>query len=149
MQWHAVVMAGYSGTPLMRKLGIADQHVLFLDALPPTVDLGDFDSLPAAHVATRLPRSMDITLTFQVRSTSLRRRLPVLVQRTTVDGMIWVCWPKKTSQRSTRHPTGIVSDLDGNLVREVGLAAGIVDVKVAAIDEVWSGLKFVRRLSDR
>ena len=142
-------MAGYSGTPLLRKLGIGDQHVLFLDAVPASVDLDGLDGLPAAHVATRLPRSMDITLTFQVRATDLRRRLPVLVKRTTVDGMIWVCWPKRTAQRSMRHPTGIASDLDGNLVREVGLAAGVVDVKVAAIDDVWSGLKFVRRLSDR
>ena len=63
--------------------------------------------------------------------------------------MVWVCWPKKSAQRSTRNPQGLVSDLDENRVRDLGLELGFVDVKVAAIDETWSGLKFVRRLADR
>jgi hypothetical protein len=65
------------------------------------------------------------------------------------DGMVWACWPKRAAQRSARNPDGLASDLDENWVRDLGLGLGFVDVKVAAIDEVWSGLKFVRRLADR
>lgn len=139
-------MAGYSGTPLVRKLGIKDAHVVFLDRLPGGVELGD---LGGAHVVRRLPRRADVTLTFQTERAALAERLPTLVDRTKSDGMIWVCWPKKSAQRSARNPAGLVSDLDENLVRDLALAAGVVDVKVAAIDETWSGLKLVRRLADR
>ena len=69
--------------------------------------------------------------------------------RTTTAGMVWVCWPKKAAQKTARQPDGIASDLDENLIRQLGLDLGFVDVKVAAVDDVWSGLKFVRRLSDR
>jgi hypothetical protein len=131
-------MAGYSGTPLPRKLGVKDTHTVFLDGVPDAVDLGD---LGAARVVRRLPRAADLTLTFHDRRASLAARLPALFERTATDGMVWVCWPKKAS----RLPT----DLDENVVRDVGLALGFVDVKVAAIDETWSGLKFVRRLRDR
>ena len=139
-------MAGYSGTPLLRKLGIRDSHVVFLDGLPDSVDLGD---LGAARVVRRLPASADVTLTFHTERASLRRRLPALFERTATDGMVWVCWPKKSAQRSARNPDGPVSDLDENYVRDLGLELGFVDVKVAAVDVVWSGLKFVRRLTDR
>jgi hypothetical protein len=125
-------MAGYSGTPLPLKIGIKDGHVVFLDRAPEGLGL---------EGRTRLPRSMDVTLTFHTQRAGLERRLPQLVERTVSDGMVWVCWPKKASKLPT--------DLDENVVREIGLAAGVVDVKVAAIDETWSGLKFVRRLSDR
>jgi hypothetical protein len=128
------VMAGYSGTPLERKLGVRPDQVVYLDAAPATFDLD-------AATTRRLPRSLDLTLTFHTRAATLTRRLPQLIERTTTAGMIWVCWPKKDS--------GLETDLDGNVVREIGLAAGFVDVKVCAVDEVWSGLKFVRRLQDR
>jgi hypothetical protein len=139
-------MAGYSGTPLVRKLGIKDTHVVFLDRLPAGVELGD---LGGAHVVRRLPRLADVTLTFHTDLAHLTSRLRDVLDRTSRDGMIWVCWPKKSAQRSARNPDGLVSDIDENLVRELGLAVGVVDVKVAAIDETWSGLKFVRRLADR
>lgn len=135
-------MAGYSGTPLRRKLGIKDGHVVFLDRAPEGVDLGDLDG---ARVVRRLPRQADVTLVFALTSAELGRRLPALFERTAVDGMVWVCWPKKAAQRAL----GLVSDLDDGVVRALGLDLGFVDVKVAAIDEVWSGLKFVRRLRDR
>ena len=139
-------MVGYSGTPLVRKLGIRDSHVVFLDGLPDSVDLGD---LGAARVVRRLPATADVTLTFHTELASLRGRLPALFERTATDGMVWVCWPKKSAQRSTRNPEGPLSDLDENVVRGLGLELGFVDVKVAAVDVVWSGLKFVRRLADR
>jgi hypothetical protein len=104
------------------------------------VALGD---LGAAHVVRRLPSrvSLDVTLTFHLERSGFERRLPQLIERTVSNGMIWVCWPKKAS----RVPT----DLTEDVVREIALADGVVDVKVAAIDEVWSGLKLVRRLADR
>jgi hypothetical protein len=135
-------MAGYSGTPLPRKIGIKDDHVVFLDGAPADVDLGDFG---AAHVVRRLPREADVTLTFQLEYAELARRFPQLIERTVIDGMIWVCWPKKSAQKAF----GLVSDLDENVVRDLGLSIGVVDVKVAAIDDTWSALKFVRRLADR
>ena len=132
------VQAGYSGTPLPQKLGIKPDHVLLLDGQPDGLDLGD---LPAATVVRRLPRRMDVTLTWHTSLASLEKRLPVLFERTTTAGMVWVCWPKKASKMAT--------DLDENKVRDLGLELGFVDVKVAAIDATWSGLKFVRRLRDR
>ena len=130
-------MAGYSGTPLPQKLGTKETHTVFLDGVPATVDLGD---LPG-RVVRRLPRAADVTLTFHDSRAALAKRLPTLLERTVTDGMVWVCWPKKAS----RVPT----DLTEDRVRELGLSLGFVDVKVAAIDETWSGLKFVRRLADR
>jgi hypothetical protein len=139
-------MAGYSGTPLVHKLGIKDTHVVLLDGAPEGLDLGD---LGGALVVRRLPRTADVTLTFHTARASMRKRLPTVFERTATDGMVWACWPKRAAQRSTRNPDGLVSDLDENWVRDLGLGLGFVDVKVAAIDDVWSGLKFVRRLADR
>ncbi len=137
--------AGYSGTPLPHKLGVKTDHTLFLDGQPEDLDLGE---LPAATVVRRLPRAghaADVTLTWHTSLASLEKRLPALFERTATAGMVWVCWPKKASPRNVRVPT----DLDENLVRDLGLELGWVDVKVAAIDATWSGLKFVRRLKDR
>ncbi len=130
-------MAGYSGTPLPKKLGIKDAYTVFLDGLPSDVEL----DTGAANVVRRLPRSADVTLTFHLSYAALAARFPTLIERTSRDGMIWVCWPKKAAR--------LDCDLDENLVRDLGLSLGVVDVKVAAIDETWSGLKFVRRLADR
>ena len=134
-------MAGYSGTPLVTKIGVKDGHVVLLDAAPDGFDL----DAPTARVVRRLPKVMDLTLTFQTSYADLAARLPTLFERTSTAGMVWVCWPKKAAQKAL----GITSDLDDNRVRELGLELGFVDVKVAAIDDTWSGLKFVRRLADR
>jgi hypothetical protein len=133
--------AGYSGTPLPQKLGIKSDHVLLLDGQPAGLDLG---TLPAGSVVRRLPRAgnrLDVTITWHTSLAGLEKRLPVLFERTATAGMVWVCWPKKASKMPT--------DLDENKVRDLGLELGFVDVKVAAIDGTWSGLKFVRRLRDR
>lgn len=130
-------MAGYSGTPLERKLGVKDGQVVFLDHPPDGFEL-------AAATTTRLPKQAGITLTFHTERRALERRIGTLIDHTEQAGMIWVCWPKKAARK-----LGYETDLDENVVREIGLAAGVVDVKVCAIDEVWSGLKLVRRLADR
>ena len=130
-------MAGYSGTPLEKKLGVKDGDVVYLDKAPEDFEL-------EAPTTRRLPKQARITLTFHTRLKTLEGRLPELIDHTEQAGMVWVCWPKKAARK-----LGYETDIDENFVREIGLAAGVVDVKVCAIDEVWSGLKFVRRLADR
>ena len=93
-------MAGYSGTPLVRKLGIKDTHVVLLDGAPEGLDLGD---LGGALVVRRLPRAADVTLTFHTARASLAKRLPTVFERTVTDGMVWACWPKRP--RSARPAT--------------------------------------------
>ena len=83
----------------------------------------------------------DVVVAFCPDRATVTRRFAELAQRTTTAGALWMAWPKKSS--------GVRTDLDENVVRDVGLRAGLVDVKVCAIDETWSGLKFVRRLRDR
>ena len=134
--------AGYSGTPLPRKLGVKDAHVVLLDRLPDGLDLG---LPPTAHVVRRLRDGLDVTLTFHTRLATLQARLPALFEHTVTAGMVWICWPKQAAAKRL----GIDTDLNDNVVRAAGLSLGWVDVKVAAIDETWSGQKFVRRLVDR
>ena len=130
----------------MRKLGIKDHHVVFLDGAPAGLDRAlDELSTEGAHLVRRLPHTADVTLTFHTSYDALAARLPTLFERTTPAGMVWVCWPKLAAQKAL----GLTSDLDENVVRGLGLELGFVDVKVAAIDDTWSGLKFVRRLADR
>jgi hypothetical protein len=130
----------------VRKLGIKDDHVVLLDDAPDGLELGDTGG---AQLVRRLPHTADVTLTFHTSYAALAERLPTLFKHTSTAGMVWVCWPKKAAQRSDRNPDGPTSDLDENVVRDLGLELGFVDVKVAAIDDTWSGLKFVRRLVDR
>jgi hypothetical protein len=131
---------GYSSTPLAQKLGIRAGHRVLVDG-GADVELGPLP--PQAVVQSRIGRSgaYDVVLLFTAQRSRLARRWPLLHPRTTQGGALWVCWPK----RSARVPT----DLDENVVRAFGLAHGRVDVKVAAISDVWSGLKFVVRLTDR
>jgi len=146
------VTAGYSGTPLPRKLGVKPGMTVYVDveARPRVpVDLEALglteDALEGARVVRRLPREADLTLLFCTDRSRFEDRLPVVLERTTTAGMIWICWPKKAAQKTL----GIASDMTEDVVRDVALPLGLVDVKVAAVDEVWSGLKLVRRLADR
>ena len=134
--------AGYSGTPLPKKLGVKDGHVVLLDRLPDALDLG---LPPTATVVRRLRAGLDVTITFHTKLVTLEERLPELFERTVTAGMVWVAWPKQAAVKRL----GIDTDLNDGVVRRLGLELGWVDVKVAAIDETWSGQKFVRRLKDR
>jgi hypothetical protein len=130
------VTAGYSGTPLPRKLGVKPESRVLADGAPAGFELEGVD------VHTRAGSSpYDVVLLFAATHARLAKRWDPLVERLTVAGRLWVCWPKRSSGRQT--------DLSENDVREYGLAHGLVDVKVCAIDETWSGLAFVRRLRDR
>jgi hypothetical protein len=127
--------AGYSGTPLPRKLGVTPASRVLVDGGPPDLDLGvDAHRRPG-------PAPYDVVLLFCLRRERLLQRWAPLASRLTPAGRLWVCWPKRTS--------GLQTDLSENDVRDHGLAQELVDVKVCAIDDVWSGLAFVRRLVDR
>lgn len=130
--------AGYSGTPLPKKLGLDGRKNLLFVAAPSSVlrELG-FKSAP--HASNSSP--LDFGLVFTKSQAELKGKFNSLVPRLDPAATLWVSWPKKTS--------GVATDLNENIVRDVGLAAGMVDVKVCAIDDVWSGLKFVFRLKDR
>jgi hypothetical protein len=132
--------AGYSGTPLPAKLGLkAAQRVLAIDA-PANLALL-LAGAPADLVWLARLAAFDMGLLFTTRDAVLARELARLEPKLADAGAIWIAWPKKTS--------GVTTDLTENVVRATGLATGLVDVKVCAIDATWSGLKFVRRLKDR
>ena len=128
--------AGYSGTPLPRKLGVKPDSRVLLDRAPDGLALEGVEAHTRAGAA-----AYDVVLLFAPERARLERRWDALVKRLDVAGRLWVCWPKRTSGQQT--------DLSENDVRDYGLAKGLVDVKVCAIDETWSGLAFVRRLKDR
>jgi hypothetical protein len=133
-------MPGYSGTPLAKKLGIKEKFRVTFVGLPADVKLELHDAL-AACIVPDGGGPFDFAMIFTVNQVELKKEFARLRTRLAPAGMLWASWPKKTS--------GVISDLNENDVRRIGLAAGLVDVKVCAISDVWSGLKFVRRLRDR
>lgn len=134
-------MAGYSGTPLAKKLGIkAGYRLALLNAPPRFVE--ELGPLPeGASVVPRLQPSLNLILFFAANMKELVKEFERLKARLASEGMLWVAWPKKSS--------GAQTDLSFEAVQRFGLASGLVDTKVCAIDEVWSGLRFVIRLKDR
>jgi hypothetical protein len=127
-------VAGYSGTPLHQKLGFKPGMKAHLS--------GAVYKAPAGVTAVSKPAGLlDFIHVFTAQRADLEQRFPALTRALAPAGMLWVSWPKGASKVKT--------DLNENLVREIGLRAGLVDVKVCAVDEIWSGLKFVRRLKDR
>lgn len=136
-------MAGYSGTPLAKKLGIASGQRLALVGAPAgfTRTLGSLPEGVTLLDATRHPGPFDVVVAFARDTAELRRRVPALARKLDPAGALWAAWPKKSS--------GVVTDLSEGVVQKIGLDAGLVDNKVCAIDETWSGLRFVYRLVDR
>jgi hypothetical protein len=133
-------MAGYSGTPLPKKLGIREGHRVLVRRG------GGFalTGLPSgARLLTRRRAGAryDLILAFCRDRRALATLLPECLESLPPEGALWLCWPKKTS--------GVLTDVSESDVRAAGLAAGVVDVKICAVDEVWSGLKFVVRKVDR
>lgn len=133
--------AGYSGTPLVRKLGITEGATLGLfDAPDGFVDL--LVGLPeSVEVRTRAGSTLSVIVSFHTRRAHFERRLPVLLRSLDRAGGLWVAWPKKAAK--------VPTDLTEDVVREVVLPAGLVDNKVCAIDDVWSGLRVVWRRENR
>jgi hypothetical protein len=133
-------MAGYSTTPLTKKLGIkSGLNSVFVNA---PKDFATILDLPKDVAVGRIARGpLDFVLLFVKTEKELRQKFSPLAAKLKPSGTLWVAWPKKSS--------GVATDLSFNNVQSIGLAAGLVDVKICAIDEVWSGLKFVFRLKDR
>ncbi len=133
--------AGYSGTPLPKKLGVKEgARVAWLNA-PDHFEalLGELP--PGVRVQTRLGKGLDVLVQFATSRAELRARLPKLKDAVFPAGAAWVSWPKRSS--------GVPTDITEDTIREDALPLGLVDVKVCAVDETWSGLAFVRRLADR
>ena len=133
--------AGYSGTPLARKLGIKPDTVVALIDEPE--DLRDLLAPIPDGVTFRsdLRAKPHLVVAFFTERSKLRARLPALARAIHPDGGLWLAWPKKAS--------GVPTDLTGDVVRELGLAAGIVDIEVCAVDDTWSGLRFAHRRENR
>ena len=133
--------AGYSGTPLPRKLGIKPGvRIAFVDAPEDFADT--LHALPDDVVVKRRLRGpLDVIVFFTVSRAKLERRIEKLRAALDPAGRLWVCWPKRAS--------GVPTDVTEDVVREIALANRLVDNKVAAIDATWSGLQLVIRLKDR
>jgi hypothetical protein len=133
-------MPGYSGTPLPKKLGIKAGFRVWLANAPADVCVELREALAECDMA-RPGDALDFAMIFTKSRMELLKEFGEMAKRLAPAGMLWVSWPKKSS--------GVVTDADENVVRRIGLDAGLVDVKVCAVTEVWSGLKFVRRVKDR
>ncbi len=134
-------MAGYSGTPLLKKLGVKPGFRVALVGAPKNFK-EELGVLPAtAKFASATADSLNLILAFVSSEKELRVKFAPFAAKLQKDGMIWIAWPKKSS--------GVVTDLTFNNVQRIGLDAGLVDVKICAVNEIWSGLKFVYRLRDR
>jgi len=131
------VSSGYSGTPLARKLGLGEGHRVLLVGAPQGFE-GLLEPLPAGVVVTRRAGDrLDAVIFFSRQRAAIERRHEALARRLTPAGMLWLAWPKRAS--------GVPTDVTEDVLRAVLLPSGMVDTKVCAIDETWSGLRFVRR----
>ena len=136
-------MAGYSATPLTKKLGIKEGHAVAFVGAPTGFD-ATLGTLPDGVVVRRDMKSksrLDVVVFFATERGHLEQRFGPLSKRLHPAGALWVAWPKKAS--------GVATDVGESIVRAVGLDEGLVDNKVCAIDDVWSGLRFVIRVANR
>jgi hypothetical protein len=133
-------MAGYSGKRLVAKLGIKSGSTIAILGAPRGYERS-LGKLPQVRRSPHAAGPLDFVQFFTKEKEELERRFAALAQSLAPAGMLWISWPKKAS--------GVATDLTEDVIRAIGLAHGLVDVKVAAVDEVWSGLKFVRRVKDR
>jgi hypothetical protein len=134
-------VAGYSARSLSDKLGIRRGTRLIALGAPPEYRslLGSLP--PDTSLSSRLPRRAEFIHGFVRSRRELGANLPRLARALADDGALWISWPKKSS--------GVTTDLNENVIRDQGLELGLVDIKVCAVNELWSGLKFVRRLANR
>jgi Protein of unknown function (DUF3052) len=137
-------VAGYSGTPLPKKLGIKPQFRVAFFQLPNDVKAALKKALSDCVLMNDgkdVSDHLDFAMIFVKSQADMKEQFPKFARRLAPAGMLWVSWPKKAS--------GIVTDIGESDVMKIGLTAGLVDVKVCAVNEVWSGLKFVIRIKDR
>jgi Protein of unknown function (DUF3052) len=134
-------MPGYSGTPLAKKLGIKENSRVALLRVPADVTKELREPLAKCRIQNLNDKNLDFIFLFANSCAELESDLPRAAKSLAPAGMLWISWPKKSS--------GVVTDLNENTIRDSGLAVGLVDVKVCAVTEVWSGLKFVIPVKDR
>ena len=137
-------MPGYSGTPLAKKLGIKDDFSVALLHVPDDVktELRDvFGKCRIQHGSMHAGRDLDFIFLFVKSRAGLELELLTAAKALAPAGILWISWPKKSS--------GVATDLTGDVVRQSGLDAGLVDVKVCAVTDVWSGLKFAVPVKNR
>ena len=136
-------MAGYSGTPLAKKLGIKPEHHIALVRAPADFEqtLGDLPENVRLQQGLAGKAPLDVIVAFFSKRADLERQLASLRRRMAPACGLWIAWPKKAS--------GVATDMTENVVREIALPTGLVDNKVCAIDETWSGLRLVIRLEHR
>jgi hypothetical protein len=135
------VPAGYSGTPLAKKLGIRAGDTVALVGAPEGFE-DELEGLPDdVHLRRRAGGNPEVVVLFTTKTSDLTRRFPGLAKSVWPDGSLWIAWPKRSS--------GVATDLDENRLREIGLPLGVVDNKVCAVNNTWSGLRFVWRKENR
>jgi len=134
-------MAGYSGTPLAKKLGIKDDFRAALLHVPEEVRIEVRGPLAKCQILDLKSKNLDFIFFFAQSLAVLESQLLSAVKALAPAGMIWISWPKKSS--------GAATDLTEEVVRQIGLGAGLVDVKVCAVTSIWSGLKFVIPVKNR
>jgi hypothetical protein len=138
-------MAGYSGTPLATKLGIKAGHRVGL-VNPPDGFVELLDPLPdGVSLVAGVRSARDVVVMFARQRSEVESKLAALTKAVFPDGGIWIAWPKKSAAKQL----GIATDITEDVVREVALPTGLVDTKVCAIDDIWSGLRLVVRLENR
>jgi hypothetical protein len=134
-------MPGYSGTPLPKKLGVKEGYSVALIGMPSEVRAELKDALSKCRISKDVAGPLDFIHVFSRSHVELEREMKRASKNLAPAGMLWVSWPKKSS--------GVATDLTENIIRESGLALGLVDVKVCAVTDVWSGLKFVIPVKNR
>ena len=134
-------MPGYSGTPLPKKLGIKPGYRVALIGMPADVRSELRDALAECRITKDLSAPLEFIHLFSKSRSELEREMKRTAKALAPAGMLWISWPKKSS--------GVATDLTENIIRETGLAIGLVDVKVCAVTDVWSGLKFVIPVKNR
>ncbi|MFY9561990.1 MAG: DUF3052 domain-containing protein [Terriglobales bacterium] len=134
-------MPGYSGTPLPKKLGIKEGLGVGLVGVPAEVKAELRDALAGCRIASDMRGPLDFIFLSSKSRTELQREMQRAARALAPTGMLWISWPKKSS--------GVATDLTEDIIRQIGLKTGLVDVKVCAVTDVWSGLKFVIPLKNR
>jgi len=136
-----IAMPGYSGTPLAKKLGIREGSHVLLIGVPTEVMAEIQAALTTCRIASNGRGPFDFIFLFASSQAEFRPLLAKMTKSLAPAGMLWVSWPKKAS--------GVPTDLTEDVIRQIGLKAGLVDVKVCAVTDIWSGLKFVIPLKNR
>ena len=133
--------AGYSGTPLAKKLGIKEGNTVALVGAPDGFE-NELEGLPdGVQLRQKAGGRADVVVFFTTRASELEKRFAALGKSVFPDGGLWIAWPKRSS--------GVATDLDENRLRDIGLPHGLVDNKVCAVNDTWSGLRFVWRKENR